>query len=304
MKVKRSTNKLGGNKSYYCLSTIANKILHTLRQRLSILITSVGLLVLLTYAASLTTGHSLRTSGNRASPKKTIDTTRQSLQHTTSTAMKTTECNEAMHYKLVEEGTINTGDAFTKYAAYCGDEPISIQAWIDTMATTESASVSLTKVIQKSHYGAVYFETKGCTATSASMKAFEFVLVDAPELKSFAEPSPDPHAFEEHFAKSTADAAGVTFLNLSGSSKLISPTPSGCSGSDCGAYTHLAAFCRLAPPEQVAQVWQLAAREYKERLGGDTPVWFSTCGTGIAWLHLRLDYKPKYYTFNPFKSEL
>ena len=33
------------------------------------------------------------------------------------------------------------------------------------------------------------------------------------------------------------------------------------------------------------------------------PIWFSTSGSGVAWLHFRLDSRPKYYTYKPFKIE-
>ena len=35
----------------------------------------------------------------------------------------------------------------------------------------------------------------------------------------------------------------------------------------------------------------------------DRPMWLSTCGTGVAWVHMRLDQRPKYYTYTPFARE-
>ena len=31
-----------------------------------------------------------------------------------------------------------------------------------------------------------------------------------------------------------------------------------------------------------------------------TPTWVSTAGGGVAWLHVRLDSAPKYYTHRPY----
>jgi len=31
------------------------------------------------------------------------------------------------------------------------------------------------------------------------------------------------------------------------------------------------------------------------------PSWLSACGLGVYWLHSRLDPKPKYYVYEPFK---
>ncbi len=31
------------------------------------------------------------------------------------------------------------------------------------------------------------------------------------------------------------------------------------------------------------------------------PVWLSTAGAGVSWLHVRLDDKPKYYGHAPYR---
>ena len=38
------------------------------------------------------------------------------------------------------------------------------------------------------------------------------------------------------------------------------------------------------------------------RLGGK-PVWLSTAGLGVGWLHVRLDDRPKYYRHAPYVRE-
>ena len=34
----------------------------------------------------------------------------------------------------------------------------------------------------------------------------------------------------------------------------------------------------------------------------EIPVWLSTAGGGVAWLHVRLDDRPKYYSYAPYKN--
>mmetsp|Transcript_12210 Transcript_12210/g.12269 ORF Transcript_12210/g.12269 Transcript_12210/m.12269 type:complete len:86 (+) Transcript_12210:947-1204(+) len=73
-----------------------------------------------------------------------------------------------------------------------------------------------------------------------------------------------------------------------------------------GTYTHLAAFLRGAEDDQIVQLWNLAADELIKIMNNsstDQTVWFSTSGMGVAWLHLRLCYKPKYYTYRAFGNE-
>jgi hypothetical protein len=35
---------------------------------------------------------------------------------------------------------------------------------------------------------------------------------------------------------------------------------------------------------------------------GRQPVWLSTAGAGVAWLHVRLDDRPKYYGHGPYRQ--
>ncbi len=50
-------------------------------------------------------------------------------------------------------------------------------------------------------------------------------------------------------------------------------------------------FCKL--------VFQM---EVKLEEKPEEKIWMSTCRIGIYWLHLRLDTKPKYYTYTPYRE--
>lgn len=106
---------------------------------------------------------------------------------------------------------------------------------------------------------------------------------------------PDPTSFEEHF--DAADEDVTSFPNLSGRSQMVVPLP----GNQHSAYPHLAAFTRSAPAAQQRNLWQRVGREFVERIGTE-PVWLSTAGAGVAWLHVRLDDRPKYYSYEPYRS--
>ena len=66
------------------------------------------------------------------------------------------------------------------------------------------------------------------------------------------------------------------------------------------AYGHLAAFVREAPREQVHALWARVGELVLERVS-NVPLWLSTAGGGVAWLHVRLDSRPKYYTHAPYR---
>jgi hypothetical protein len=124
-------------------------------------------------------------------------------------------------------------------------------------------------------------------------RPFEFVLPDSPGLAQH----PDPQAFAEHFA--AADKEVVAFPNLGKDAILVVPCPI----IEPSAYGHLAAFARLAPESQRHALWRQVGEAMERRVGGK-PVWLSTAGAGVSWLHVRLDDRPKYYGFGPYRRSV
>jgi hypothetical protein len=84
--------------------------------------------------------------------------------------------------------------------------------------------------------------------------------------------------------------------NLGGDATLIVPREQ----ADVACYPHLAAFVRGAPLTQQHDLLQKTGAALAQRLR-DTPIWVSTSGLGVSWLHVRLDSRPKYYTYTPYK---
>ena len=147
------------------------------------------------------------------------------------------------------------------------------------------------RLLAQAPYAAYLWETPPITR-AGTKQDFEFVLVDSPDL---ARLTPDPHSFAAHFE--AAEAEVVAFANLGGDALLVAPTPRAAPGS----YPHLAAFARSAPAEQQHAFWRTVGAEVTGRLS-DRPLWLSTNGLGVAWLHARLDSRPKYYTHRPYRT--
>lgn len=147
------------------------------------------------------------------------------------------------------------------------------------------------------------WETKGATLESIQTEPFEFALVESTYLAKFAVKG-DPSDFAEHLEKCPLTAIGCSFENLGGDAILIAPKPQherGC--TDCySMYGHLGTFMRNAKDDKIASFWKLVAETYQQRLTLQSPntLWLSTCGTGVAWLHVRLDSRPKYYEYGEF----
>ena len=121
----------------------------------------------------------------------------------------------------------------------------------------------------------------------------EFVLIDAPSL---ARLTPEPIPFASQFESGSGQRV-VVFPNLGGDATLVVPCPLG----PAEAYSHLAAFLRLAAKAQARALWRVTAETLLHRIG-EAPIWLSTAGIGVAWLHVRLDSWPKYYRHRPYRD--
>ena len=141
--------------------------------------------------------------------------------------------------------------------------------------------------------GAAFFwELPPLTAATIGNDA-EFVLIEAPSLARFA---PEPAPFAEHF-RGAPDEDVIVFPNLGGDAVMVVPCPRGPDEH----YPHLAAFVRNADPQQVRALWHRTAQEVQRHMG-TRPTWLSTAGGGVAWLHVRLDSRPKYYSYAPYRD--
>lgn len=146
-------------------------------------------------------------------------------------------------------------------------------------------------LLAEAPYAAFRWETPLVT-TATVTRPFEFVLLDSPGLAR----RPEPEAFAEQF-RAAPTAEVVEFANLGGDAILVVPCPQAAPS----AYGHLAAFVREAPEAQRHALWQRVGEAMSRRIGA-RPVWLSTAGAGVAWLHVRLDDRPKYYGFGPYRQ--
>jgi len=115
-------------------------------------------------------------------------------------------------------------------------------------------------------------------------RPFECVLIFSPSL---ARMPLDAGSFAEHFRPG---CEVVRFANLGGDAVLVAPCPDPAGGN----FGHLASFTATAPPSLQQALWKEVGRALDARIGA-RPLWLSTAGHGVAWLHVRLDSSPKYY---------
>jgi hypothetical protein len=179
-----------------------------------------------------------------------------------------------------------------RFAARRDGQPVAFAEVVRAWQADAEFRTAFNAALAGAPFSAFRWETPGVTASTAA-RPFEFVLLDDPDL----ERAPDAEAFAEHFARA-AGAPVIDFANLRGDAVLVVPAPL----ADPSAYVHLAAFVRAAPESQRDALWR-AVGEAMERRIGAKPVWLSTAGAGVSWLHVRLDDRPKYYGHEPYRAK-
>jgi len=141
----------------------------------------------------------------------------------------------------------------------------------------------------QSPFEAFRWETPALTRETRS-RDFECVLVYAP---SFVTRPTNSAAFAKYF-----DQEAVTsFPNLGGDGLMIVPCPT----VEKDIYGHLASVLRHAPKDQIIALWKEVGARVEASLD-DKPKWLNTAGGGVAWLHVRLDSRPKYYHYTPYRD--
>ena len=182
----------------------------------------------------------------------------------------------------------------------------SFEEGLSRLQNSQMFRQEIAMIIRRNGHRAVFFECPPVTAGTMNRSVFRFVLVPAPVLAEFASTASDID-FKEHFTlpgpNGYREFRPITFPNLSGDAVLVVPEPS-LPEMEHVRYGHLADFVRTAPAEQLhaflSAVGSAALARIRQR--GDAPTWLSTCGTGVRWLHVRLDSRPKYYSHVPFKT--
>ncbi|MBN2197365.1 MAG: hypothetical protein JW751_31470 [Polyangiaceae bacterium] len=176
-----------------------------------------------------------------------------------------------------------------RYSVLHGGEELSYGDAIEALGAEPSFGAALSAELAGLPFGGFKWETPAVTRATLD-RSFEFVVLDAPWLGGWA----DARTFAAHFVDGELV---VEFKSLGCDAILIAPCPTGPSTT----YAHLAAFVREAPGSQQEALWRRVGAAMERRVG-TRPVWLSTAGGGVAWLHVRLDDRPKYYGHQPYRA--
>ncbi|MHA7834511.1 MAG: DUF6940 family protein [Algiphilus sp.] len=182
-------------------------------------------------------------------------------------------------------------DAPMRLQLFHKGEAIGLAAGFVALARDGACRHAFNAALARSPFAAFRWEFPPLPPDAVSGAAFECTLINAPELMRPANPS----AFAEHL-KARPGESVTTFDNLGGDARLVVPL----SLAEQTAYAHLAAFVRSAPEAQRDAFWQQLGSCVQQACG-DAPLWVSTAGDGVPWLHARLDQRPKYFRTEAYR---
>ena len=142
-----------------------------------------------------------------------------------------------------------------------------------------------------------YFECPPVNSNNFDQKTFEFVIVKSETLQFRPVEKED---FQDYFTEEKS--AAVTFENLGKDAVLVAPNPL-MTESKLEIYSHLGSFMRKASDNQLKGFWKIVADNFIEEIQRKSRqnIWLSTAGDGVAWLHIRMDTRPKYYHYLNYK---
>jgi len=173
-------------------------------------------------------------------------------------------------------------------------ETVTVAAFLDALLDDAAFRAFWTAQLRTIPFKAYCWEMPPLSPSRLE-QPFECAFVESPMLaRVVADASP----FAEPFAQSAPAAAIATFENLGRDALLVAPKPL----ADAAVYPHLATFLRHGPAEQIDALWQQVAHAVQARLIEHSPLWLSTAGLGVHWLHVRLDDRPKYYRYSPYTA--
>ena len=178
---------------------------------------------------------------------------------------------------------------------------------LDLWRSSPDFALAFQRMLATSPHAAFHWETPPLSLATRSTTLFECVTLSAPHLERV---DADPKAFAAHVGgKRRGSARVVAFPNLGGDTTLVSPCEDERSVkfADLGAYAHLARFVRRGSAAQAVAFWQTVAETVDDvlaRQAAAKPLWVSTAGSGVAWLHVRLDPRPKYYHHKQYAAAM
>ena len=170
-----------------------------------------------------------------------------------------------------------------KYVLHDDENKLTYAHFINLLHEDKSFRDFFIALFSDVPFHAYHWETPAVTNATLN-QPFEFVITNSPGINL----PPDAEPFASYLNE--GDNEPAVFDNLGKDATLIVPA---LPDEDLN-YSHLAVFIQHAPKEQQHQLWKKVGKVTQQQISTE-PIWLNTAGGGVAWLHIRLDSRPKYY---------
>ena len=197
-----------------------------------------------------------------------------------------------------EENSADSHDIPIRYIQKIDSEnDISWLEFLTLLQDNSEFRLFFTQVLTKQPFEAFCWECAPITEILAETRFFSYVTIPCVSLVGLEQ---NPTPFKRQLERTVGDdRLIVSFRNLSNDAFLVVPRQAPHYVS--AEYSHLGAFLRTAPDYQIHEFWRAVAITTKTALSPE-PLWLSTAGLGVHWLHVRISSTPKYYKFYPFSE--
>ena len=169
------------------------------------------------------------------------------------------------------------------------------RAFFEALRDEPAMRATMSDTLRALGMTAMAWETAPLSRANAERPMVQLVLPHP----ALARAEPDRRPFDEHIAKGAGSEGIVWFENFGHDARLVVP----CAPSPQSPFGHLVTFLASASASQRDALWQVVGQLACDHLARtDAPVWVSTAGMAVSWLHVRLDLRPKYYRTDALRS--
>lgn len=199
-----------------------------------------------------------------------------------------------------------------RYTFYDDFRRMSVYDVVDQWLNSSDFCDFFTSVLNDTTLAAYFLEMAPFPLDEKQMAAREFELVTV-FSRPLAKAKPDPQPFMNHLEECRGYVAN--FTSLGGYTMLVVPCLPN-KRESWKHYTSIRPFVGRTQKNsfrhtQQRLLWQKVAqcvlgmvdRNAECAAHSDTapPLWISTSGLEVSWLHVRMDLKPKYISYKPYK---
>lgn len=168
---------------------------------------------------------------------------------------------------------------------------LSFREILDLWENSENAIQAYVSGIRNLGFTQFFWEHPAINSKTLD-HTYEFMIL---KTEAFSSREIDKEAFG---SKLSSEKQVEVFPNLGRNAMLVVPTIH----SDEEHYKHLSIFMERAPTKQITELFEAIGKAMKTELKEGRPIWLSTAGLGVIWLHIRLDTTPKYYKTKTYKD--